>query len=191
MHTYLEDRLQITDLITGWIHRDLGQWDQLANLAHPDGTIEITWFEGPFSEFVEGSKRMGKSDLRTKHLIGTPVVRFNGNKAIVETNAVIVAENVKLGLGCSVHNRFYDLAEKREGQWKLVRRQSIYDMGSFTFPQGLVEIDRETVARYPREYAPLAYLLDKSGFPLSRVFATRGSDLEQHMRESADAWLNE
>jgi hypothetical protein len=189
MQTYLEDRLQITDLITGWIHRDLGQWDQLANLAHPDAIIEITWIEGPFAEFVEGSKRMGKSDLRTKHLIGTPVVSFNGNKAVVETNAVIVADNVRLNLGCSVHNRFYDLVEKRQGAWKLVKRQSIYDMGSFTFPQGRVEIDRETVARYPREYAPLAYLLDKSGFPLERVFATRGSELELTMRAEAGAWL--
>lgn len=190
MSTYLEDRLQITDLITGWIHRDLGQWDELAKLAHPDGVIEITWFEGPFAEFVEGSKRMGQSDLRTKHLIGTPVVSFNGNKAIVETNAVIVGENVRLGLGCSVHNRFYDLAEKRKGQWKLVKRQSIYDMGSFTFPQGLVQIDREVVARYPREYAPLAYMLEKSGFPLTRLFATRGSELEQAMRKQAADWLN-
>lgn len=189
MQTYLEDRFQITDLITGWIHRDLGQWDELAKLAHPDGIIEITWFEGPFAEFVEGSKRMGKSDLRTKHLIGTPVVSFKGNRAIVETNAVIIAENIKLGLGCSVHNRFYDLAEKREGLWKLVKRQSIYDMGSFTFPQGLVEIDRDIVARYPHEYAPLAYLLDKSGFPLNRLFATRGSELEQGMRAEACTWL--
>lgn len=191
MLTYLEDRQQITDLITGWIHRDLGQWDELAKLAHPDGVIEITWFEGPFAEFVEGSKRMGKSDLRTKHLIGTPVVSFNGDKAIVETNAVIVAENIRLGLGCSVHNRFYDLAEKRDGKWKLVKRQSVYDMGSFTFPQGLVEIDREIVARYPREYAPLAYLLEKSGFPLSRLFATRGSELEQAMRQQASEWLTD
>jgi hypothetical protein len=189
MLTYLEDRQQITDLITGWIHRDLGQWDDLAQLAHPDGVIEITWFEGPFAEFVEGSKRMGKSDLRTKHLIGTPVVSFNGNKAIVETNAVIVAENICLDLGCSVHNRFYDLVEKRQGLWKLIKRQSIYDMGSFTFPQGLVEIDREAVARYPREYAPLAYLLEKSGFPLNRLFATRGSELEQAMRKQAGDWL--
>lgn len=42
MHTYLEDRQQITDLLTGWIHRDTGEWDQLRDLFHPDGTIEIT-----------------------------------------------------------------------------------------------------------------------------------------------------
>lgn len=189
MHSYQEDRLQITDLITGWIHRDLAQWDQLANLFHPDGIIEVTWFEGPFTAFIEGSRRMGDSDLRTKHLIGTPVVSLNGDKGIIETNAVIVAENVRLGLGCSVHNRFYDLAEKRDGQWKLLKRQSIYDMGGFTFPQGPMEIDRDTVARYPREYAALAYLLEKSGFPLNRVFATRGSELEHAMKEAARDWL--
>lgn len=189
MHDYLEDRLQITDLITGWIHRDLGQWEQLAELFHPDGVIEITWFEGPFADFVEGSRRMGGSDLHTKHLIGTPVVSFAGDKAIIETNAMIVAENVRLGLGCSVHNRFYDLAEKRQGQWKLVKRQSIYDMGSFTFPQGPAEIDRNSLGRYPREYAALAYLLEKSGFPLERIFATRGSQLERDMKQAAQAWL--
>lgn len=85
MHNLLDDRLQITDLLTGWMHRDLGEWDQLRNLFHPDGTIEITWFEGLASDFVDGSMRMGASDVRTKHLIGTPVVTFNA-----ETTRAIV-----------------------------------------------------------------------------------------------------
>ena len=189
MQSYLEDRVNITDLINGWMHRDLAQWDELRNLFHPDGTIEVTWFEGAFADFVTGSMRMGGSDLRTKHLIGTPAVTFNRHKAIIETNAVIVAENVRLGYGCSVHNRFYDLAEKRDDVWKLLKRQSVYDMGTFTFPQGPVEIDRALVATYPREYAALAYLLEKSGFPVKRVFATRGSELEKSMKEQGRMWL--
>jgi hypothetical protein len=40
--SYLGDRLSIADLMTGWIHRDLGEWDQLRNLFHPDATIDIT-----------------------------------------------------------------------------------------------------------------------------------------------------
>lgn len=32
MQNYLDDRLQITDLLTGWMHRDLGEWEQLRNL---------------------------------------------------------------------------------------------------------------------------------------------------------------
>lgn len=191
MHTTDNDRQQLNDLMNGWIHRDLGEWDQLRNLFHPDGTIEITWFEGLASDFVDGSMRMGASDLRTKHLIASPRVTFNSarNKALLETNAIIIAENIKLNLGCECHNRFYDLAEKRNGQWKLFHRQSVYDMGTFTFPQGIVEIDPATVAKYPREYAALAYLLEKSGFPLGRVFATRGSELEKEMKDAAQRWL--
>ncbi|MCV2510909.1 nuclear transport factor 2 family protein [Leclercia pneumoniae] len=191
MNNQLQDRQQLNDLVNGWMHRDLGEWAQLRNLFHPDGTIEITWFEGLASDFVEGSMRMGASDLRTKHLIASPAVTFNdaGNKAILETNAIIIAENVKLNIGCECHNRFYDLAEKREGVWKLFHRQSIYDIGTFTFPLGPVIIDRNIALKYPREYAALAYLLECSGFPLGRVFATRGSELETTMKAVGQRWL--
>lgn len=191
MHDQHNDRQQLNDLINGWMHRDLGEWAQLRDLFHPDGTIEITWFEGLGSDFVEGSMRMGASDLRTKHLIATPAVTFNatGNKAILETNAIIIAENVKLNIGCECHNRFYDLAEKRDGVWRLFHRQSVYDMGTFTFPMGPVAIDQSIVAKYPREYAVLAYLLEQSGFPLGRIFATRGSELEAAMKAEAKCWL--
>lgn len=186
----LQDQQDIADLMNGWIHRDLSQWDQLLELFHDDGTIEVTWFEGIFSQFVEGSKKMGGSDLVTKHLIASPVITFNGNRAIAETNAMIVGENVKLGIGCSNHNRFYDLIEKRDGVWRIVKRQSVYDMGTFTFPKGLVEIDQSIVAKYPREYAPLAYLLEQSGFPVKRIFATKFSQLEKEMKAEGLAWLH-
>ena len=185
----LEDRQSIADLMTGWIHRDLAEWDQLRELFHPDGTIEITWFEGRASDFVDASMRMGRSDLRTKHFVGAPVLTFKAHKALAETNAAVIAENARLNLGCSTHARFYDQLEKRHGVWKIVKRQSIYDFGYFTFPQGVVEIDRELVGKYPREYAALGYLLEKSGFPVRRVFATRGSDLEKTMKADSHAWL--
>lgn len=188
-HT-LEDRQQINDLITGWMHRDLGNWDELRKLFHPDGTVAVTWFEGLASDFVDGSIRMGASTLRNKHFIANPVVTFQGDKAIAETNSMIIGEDTRLNLGATSHARFYDLVEKRDGQWKLFKRQAIYDMGYFTFPLGPVEIDSAVEAKYPREYASLAYLLEKAGFPLGRVFATRGSDLERQMREHAKAWLN-
>lgn len=184
-----EDRLIIADLMTGWMHRDLAEWDQMLELFHPDGTIEVTWFEGLFTEFVKGSQRMGNSALVTKHLIGSPMIQFNGDKAIAETNAMIVIENAQMKLGASVHNRFYDWVDKRNGVWKITHRQSIYDFGSFNFPQGIVEIDKATAEKFPIAYAPLAYLLEKSGFPLSREFASKGSVLETEMKAEGQAWL--
>lgn len=191
MQDQLQDRQQLNDLINGWMHRDLGEWEQLRELFHPDGTIEITWFEGLGSDFVNGSMRMGASDFRTKHIITSPAVSFNeaGDKALLETNAMIIGENTKLNIGCECHNRFYDMAEKREGQWKLFHRQTIYDFGLFTFPLGPVAIVQAIVTKYPREYAVLAYLLEQSGFPLGRVFATRGSELEANMKAEGKRWL--
>jgi SnoaL-like domain len=187
--TYVEDRLQIADLITGWMHRDLAQWDKLRELFHPDGTIEITWFQGLGHDFVEASRGMGASDFRTKHMIGAPVVTFNGTKAIVETNSEVLGENVRLGIACDSHARFYDRVEKRDGVWRISHRASVYDMGTFTFPTKMYEIDAEIVNRYPREYAALAYCLDLSGFPIKRVQATKGSALEKEMKAAAQEWL--
>jgi hypothetical protein len=47
MHDQHNDRQQLNDLINGWMHRDLGEWAQLRDLFHPDGTIEITWIYAP------------------------------------------------------------------------------------------------------------------------------------------------
>jgi len=78
---------------------------------------------------------------------------------------------------------------KENGVWKIAKRQGIYDFAYFNFPQGMVEIDRALVKKYPREYAALAYCLEKSGFPVKRVFATKGSDLEKTMKAKSQAWL--
>ncbi|WP_111554373.1 nuclear transport factor 2 family protein [Kitasatospora sp. SolWspMP-SS2h] len=193
MNATLQDRQDIADLMTGWIHRDLGDWERLKDLFHPDGRIEITWFEGPAHEFVDASARMGASAFRTKHLITAPVVAFSadGTRAVSETNAVIIGENTDLRLGCEGHNRFVDRLEKRDGVWRISDRKSVYDFASFTFPAGPVDIDPRAVDRHPREYAALAYLLEATGYPVGRVFATRGSELERDLKESATAWLHE
>jgi hypothetical protein len=132
---------------------------------------------------------MGESDLRTKHVIAAPVIIFNGDKALVETNAIIVGENIRLGVGCTTHNRFYDRVEKRAGCWRIINRQSIYDMGSATFPVGPVDINAEKIGAYPREYAALAYVLELSGLAVAREFATRGSSLERDMKAQGASWL--
>ena len=189
MDTRTEDRLQIGDLITSFIYRDLGDWELLRTLFHPDGEIVVAWFEGKFSEFVDRSIRMTESSVRSKHLMGTPCITFSGDRAIAETNAMLLGENTKLDLAFEAHNRFVDTIEKRDGVWKFVKRQSVYDMAYFAFPVGVVEIERDILAKYPREYAPLAYLLEKGGFPIGRVFPTRGSELERVLKVDAKNWL--
>ena len=190
MDARLEDRAAIADLMTGWMHRDLGEWDRLRGLFHPGATIAITWFDGLASDFVDGSARMGASGLRSKHLITHPQITFNGDRALVQTNAMIIAENTVLELGATAHNRFLDQVEKRDGGWRISRRDSSYDMSYFNFLTEVQQADEQEVRRFPREYAALAYLLEKSGFPVVREFPTRDSALEAEIKAAGAAWLS-
>jgi SnoaL-like domain len=185
----LPDIEAIRGLMTGWIHRDSGNWAELLKLFHPDGTIEITWFSGLARDFVEGSRRMGESALQSKHLISDPFITFANDRAVVETNAMIVVENTDLDLGAITHNRFIDQVERRGGVWGIARRDSVYDFSTFSLPYGPVDIDTALARSFPREYAALAYLLVHSGFTVDHVFATRGSDLERLIRGDAARWL--
>ena len=149
MDTYLQDRLAIADLMIGWMHRDLAEWDQLRALFHADGVIEITWFEGIASDFVDGSMRMGASDIGTKHLVAAPVVTFHGSKAIAETNAMVIAENAKLRVGCSAHCRFYDEVEKRAGACFPPNRRVVSQVSSG--PKTLEQVRCAKSSRAPGE----------------------------------------
>lgn len=194
----LADRAGIADLMTGWIHRDLQNWDGLLDLFTPDATIEITWFRGLARDFVAGSRKMGGGALRTKHLITSPVITFSTSspdRAFVETNAAIIGEHTQLRLGTTTHNRFLDRVVRcDDGRWRIARRDSSYDIGHVTYPLGVeaaAPIDRDVMDRFPVEYASLAYLLDAAGFPVTGEFPTRGSELEAQIRRTGLAWLDE
>ncbi|WP_370935070.1 nuclear transport factor 2 family protein [Amycolatopsis sp. cg13] len=183
------DRQAITDLMTGWIHRDREHWDALANLFHDDATLTILWFSGPAKDFVDGSRRMSGGALRSKHFIGSPVIEAVGDRAFVETNAMLVSDHLEWGLGVTVHNRFLDRVERRDGVWRITRRDSVYDMGGFTYPYGSRPADDLDPRRHPREYAALAYLLEHSGHQVPDTCPTRFSKREQEILEEGQAWL--
>lgn len=186
----IADKAAIDALMQGWMFRDTAQWDKLRTLFHSDGRMEASWFQGLFSDFVDASMRMGASDLRTKHVMGTPIISFKNDKALAETNAIIARDNAALQLGCNSHGRFFDCIERRDRNWKILKRQFVYDMSALTFPNGLIEIDTNAAKRYPHEYAALALILEKSGFPVTRLLATRGSEAERAIRSAGQAWLD-
>jgi SnoaL-like domain len=188
LDTLIAER-DINRLMQGWLYRDLGQWDRLRQLFHPDGTIAVTRFEGPFAKFVSASEQMSASDLRTKHVMGSPLVAIEGDRAIAETSTIIVGENRKLKLACNAFARFYDRVERRNGVWKIFRRDCIYDVAAFMFPRGPVAIETQTLDRYPPEYAALGYLLEKSGSAAKRAFPTRSSEAEKAIRAEGHRWL--
>jgi hypothetical protein len=190
----LHDEHDIADLMTGWIHRDVGAWDRLRALFHPGAEMRLSWFTGPATDFVEASARMNQSDLRTKHVIAAPSIAFSrsGLRAVTETNAMVIAESRHTPLGAVTHSRFLDRVESRSGHWGLVHRTAVYDFSSFTFPLGPVaNIDAAVVSRFPVEYAALAYLLELSGFPVGDTFAVKDSNDERQIKRRNASWLDD
>jgi SnoaL-like domain len=183
-----DDRSMISALMTGFIHRDLGEWDRLRELFHPDATVTIIWFNGLASEFVDASARMGATDLSSKHVIANPRLDFRGDRAVSETNAIAVTENTALGYVCTTHIRFLDRVELREGRWRILGRRSSYDMSYFNVAP--TDVDRPSDREHPHEYAALAHLLSRSGFPVKGRYPTRGSQAERAIRADNESWLN-
>lgn len=93
----VEDRLAIADLLTGWLHRDNGQWDELAALFHEDATISVTWFSGAARDFVAASRDHGAGSARNKHLIASPYVTFHGDRTL----ASLIGSRGATGYGAS------------------------------------------------------------------------------------------
>lgn len=189
METYLADRLNIADLMTGWIHRDNGEWDKLGELFHPEATIAITWFKGKATDFIKGSMNMGSSDFKAKHLVASPVVTFHDHKALAETNASILGQNATLGVGCEGHCRFYGRIEKREGKWKISNRHAIYDMSTFLFPRGVVELDAAALSKVPAGIRVTRLSSGEEWVSRTSVYPTKGSDLEKAIKAEAQTWL--
>ena len=48
------DKSTIAELIHAWgVYRDQGKWKELRGTFTPDGHISVSWFRGPFEQFVE------------------------------------------------------------------------------------------------------------------------------------------
>ena len=105
----------------------------------PEGVDNHGMYDGTASGFFERALRARDDPARARHhLIGVPrILSREGDQAKVETYFIFVGvygagENDNLGtikrdtIGFN-SGRYRDLFEKREGQWKVLRRLTVYD----------------------------------------------------------------
>lgn len=165
-----EDKLACADVIVSWgLCRDQRRWPELLSTFHPDGEIAVSWFRGPFAEFVEHCKRGGPS----KHLIMAPLVRVNGERATAETTIVILVRQAIEGQSVDMTSRarFLDRLERRGGEWKILERAAVYEQDRLdpvvpteAFARMMHDVQ---VAQYPEPYRYMALRLASAGRPLA------------------------
>ncbi|ABS64059.1 PEP2-like protein [Parvibaculum lavamentivorans DS-1] len=188
-------RTEIADLVNNWaFYRDQEAWSKLGATFHDEGTISLSWFDGPHKGFVAASQNLAKNNRALlKHYVGVPRIRVEGDRALSEVNVTIMVR-VKTPAGeidTTSYARFIDRIEKRDGKWKLLKRTAVYekDRADPVDRPALPEAFFEGLDRYPAELRFLASSLDKGGVELSKATVLdKGPELAA-LHLEGEAWL--
>ena len=143
--------------------RDMAQWDVMRAAYHPGAMVEISWFTGPATEFVNRSKQSYERGARSLHLHGPVLVDVQGDRATAEIGAMIMAPGNIKGVECVTQSyaRLVERLERHKGKWGITLFQAIYQMETITAvnPAKKLDFDEEKLASYRPSYRYLTYLL--------------------------------
>ena len=189
------ERLRIREVVENWaVWRDAGDWERFRTVWHPDGRMMATWFQGAASEFIEVSRAGFKRGVRILHFLGGSSIDVEGTRAIAQTKMTISQRAMVEGVACDVlcTGRFYDFFEQREGQWRIVLRQPIYEKDRLdpVDPTAVPALDPSLLAQFPEGYRHLAYAQARLGFNVKRDMPQLvGVEVERLYADGA-SWLD-
>ena len=158
------DKLACAELVQAWgFARDQGRWDDLLAIFHPGGEIAVSWFRGPYTEFVAHCQRNYGRGSEAKHLLWPARVTVNGVRALAETNVAILVRQTIDGVATDLtsYGRFLDRIEKRAGGWRIVERATLYEKDRLDPVEPSAAFDalmaKADAAKYPAPYRYMGY----------------------------------
>ncbi|HEY0747114.1 MAG TPA: nuclear transport factor 2 family protein [Steroidobacteraceae bacterium] len=190
----MSDQEEIRQLLDNWvIWRDSGDWDRFATLWHPEGRMIATWFQASATDFIARARAAWDQGSTAYHFLGGSSIEVQDSRAIAQTKMQIIqraqVHEVPVEVICS--GRFWDALEKRNGHWRLLLRQPIYEMDrmSTVSPSARVELDPNLLASFPEGYRHLGYLQSQIGFKVNKSLpGTRGPQIET-LQAHGQRWL--
>lgn len=190
----LLERLEIAELVQSWaLFRDTGDWDKLRQTVHADGTMTATWFHGTFEAFISAIHDAWRKGSSSQHFQGGTVVEVLGTKAIAQTRMAILVrgklEDVSVDVNCL--GVFYDRVEKRNDQWRIAKRNVIYDKDTLTSVHAgdAIQLSSERLLRFPEGYRHLAYLQSFNGGNVNPELPTARSEASVKLKLETQLWL--
>jgi hypothetical protein len=178
--------------------RDHGEWDTMRACFHPDATVRVLWYAGPAGEFLERTIKShheygpGES---SKHWFGNSRVWVKGDRALLETDAQVLGRTNIAGhmFDFTLFIRLYDRMERRQGEWRILRMDAIYDKDRLdpvlagTIPAGF--FDGVDLTGPGAAVALMRWRLAKRGGKVPADLPMRGADSEKQLRAANEAWL--
>jgi SnoaL-like domain len=200
MQRMAEERA-VCRVLNVWAYsRDSGDWEALRNCFHPDGTIKVSWFSGSAADFVERSKAMTaerRPQERSKHLLGNMRADVNGSRAVLEADAAITVREFIDGhlFDFVSHARFFHLVEKRNGEWRILQANCIYEKDRLdpVIPGSVPAsfYDQVDLLGPGDGFAFMHFRQTKKGRTVPSGLPLAGSSEERALREAARRWLAE
>jgi hypothetical protein len=192
-----DDKLACAELIQAWgTYRDQARWPELRSTFTPDGFIAVSWFRGPFTQFVELCRQSFEAGTTwSRHHLFPASVRVNGDRAVAETTVVIRVrqkfESVPVDLtSCS---RFLDRLERHGGRWLIAERAAIYERDRLDPVEPSPAFDdlfrNANTGRYPEQYRYMAFRLAHAGRALASVIYRDGGPETAELAARFDGWL--
>jgi hypothetical protein len=192
----IADRQACADLTQTWgLCRDQGRWPELLATFHPDGQIAVSWFRGPFPDFVERCKQNFGTGTRAKHLIWPAAVRGRGTRALAETNVTILVRQQIEGVWVDLTSRarFLDRLERRKGHWGVVERAAIYELDRLDPVEPSIVfvklMQAATAAQYPEPYRYMAFRVTAAGRTLANPVHYDGLPETEALKARYDIWI--
>ena len=189
-----EDRLAVIETVNNWaLWRDAGDWERFRTVWHEDGWMTATWFQGPAEKFIEVSRTGFDRGVSILHFLGGSSVELEGERAVAQTKMTIsqraAVDGVLVDVVCT--GRFYDFFARRTGQWRIVRRQPIYEKDRMdpVDPAAKLSLDPELLARFPEGYRHLAYLQTRIGYAIKLDLPQLKGPVVEALYAHGRAWL--
>jgi SnoaL-like domain len=194
----LQDELLIRRMVERWaVWRDAGDWDRFASVWHPDGVMMATWFQGPFREFIRVTRAGWEQGVSILHFLGGSAIDVEGDRAIAQTKMTISQRSTVEGANgpvlCDVvcTGRFYDFVVRHQGEWKLLRRQPIYEKDRIdpVDPTSPLVLDALLLAGFPQGYRHLAYMQTRIGYQVKTDMPMLQGDAVEALYRNGARWL--
>ena len=178
--------------------RDHGEWETMRACFHPDATVSVSWFDGPIATFLERTIAMStgrRPEERSKHFIGNARSWAKGDRAILETDAMVLGRNFFAEgqlFDFTYYLRFFDRLEKRQGTWRILSMTAIYDKDRIdpVIP-GSVPPSHFAGVKLEGEESAIGWarwMNERRIRPMPPV-VLGGSEGERKLRAAAEAWL--
>jgi hypothetical protein len=196
--TDIADKFAIAELIQAWgLYRDQGKWPELRGTFTPDGHISISWFRGPFEQFVERCKaNFAAGNTWSRHHLFVPSTKLNGDRALAETSVIIrVRQDFKgVAVDLTSCSRFLDRIERHGGTWLIAERAAIYERDRLDPVEPSQAYDdlflAGGAARFPEQYRYMAFRIAHApGRSLAPIVYRDGGAETADLYARFSAWL--